>query len=331
MDALTLLQEKIDAHKVLEHYDFDKVRPDGIMVRSCCKIHGGNNPTAFVMNAETGVWYCHTGDCGGGDIFTLVEKMEGISFPEAVRFVARLFDVDIKDLQITERKKSYMKEMKAWIKAMQSRKKKELVEFSIEEEVKEVARFRNFSEDTLRHFQVGWVESVKLEKKEKDKHGNTQFYTLKNRLVFPVYQHGLRVGYSFRRVSSKDVPKWSHQPPNLNTGDLLYNYDEAKNASEIIVVEGLPDAMAFHEIGVTPVATLGAHLTDEQYKLLMRTGADITLAYDGDEAGQLATQKAIEMFKYKVNLRVIDFAPNEDPDNISREELKKRYDARRKV
>ena len=64
MDAVTLLIKHLDAEKLLEHYDFDRIKSDGDMIRSSCKIHGGNNPTAFVINKETCLWYCHTSDCG---------------------------------------------------------------------------------------------------------------------------------------------------------------------------------------------------------------------------------------------------------------------------
>lgn len=325
MDAVTLLRNHIDVERLMKHYDFDKMKHHGKIIRACCKIHGGDNPTAFVMNTENGLWYCHTGDCGAGDVFTLVQKMENLDFPSAVKWVANFFHVDISNLQITERKQAYMQEIKQWIKTMQSRKKKTLNEYVIDAEIREVTKFREFKEETLRHFDLGYVERIKLKKRDGGE------YTLYNRLVFPIIQNGIQVGALFRRIKSTDVPKWSNQPANIETENLLYNYDATHGKMEIVVVEGILDVWAYHEIGITAVATFGAHLTEEQAKLLLRTGADIVLSYDGDDAGRIATKKAIDMLKYKANIKCVVFDEGEDPENIGREELKKRYEHKRRV
>lgn len=324
MDALTLLQQYLDIRAILTHYEFEKVREDGRFARSCCKLHGGDNSSSFVINVETGLWYCHT-SCGGGDVYTLVQKMEDIEFKQAVRWVAEFFHVDIANLQITERKASHVAEMKRWIEAMKSRKKKPLNEFTIDATIREVTKFRDFQESTLRHFSLGYVERVRLQKRDGGE------FALSNRLVFPIIQDGIQVGISFRRINSNDMPKWLHQPANIETKELLYNYDNVQGQREIVVVEGIPDVWAYHEIGVPAVATFGAHLTEQQYKLLMRTGADITLSYDGDEAGRIATQKATNMLRNKAAIKVVPFNTGEDPENISREELKKRYDNKKRI
>lgn len=325
MDAVTLLQGKIDVEQLLEHYDFDKVTPDGQYLRACCKIHGGNNPTAFVISKETGLYYCHTGGCGGGDIFTLVQQMEGISFPQAVEWVAKFFSVDISDMEIQERKQEHIKEMNRFIKTMRARKKRELAEFHVHAEIKEVARYQGFLEPTIKHFGMTYVESVTLQNKEgKD-------FTLKKRLLFPIIQNGIQVGVSFRAIEKNAQPKWLHQPSNLVTGDLLYNYDAAQGQLEIVVVEGMTDVWAYHEIGVVAVATFGAHLTDEQYRMLIRTGADITLSYDADDAGYHARDKAVEMLRLKANLREVKLPAGADPASISREELKTYYGERTRI
>jgi HK97 gp10 family phage protein len=106
MDATTLIMQNLDVPHILRHYDFDKVKSDrGGFIRSCCKLHGGSNPTSFVINEDNGLWFCHSGGCGGGDIFTLVEKLEGIPFPKAVSRVAELLGVDIENMEISDKKK----------------------------------------------------------------------------------------------------------------------------------------------------------------------------------------------------------------------------------
>lgn len=325
MDAVALITQHLDVDKLLKHYDFDGVHTDNEIIRASCKIHGGNNPTAFVINRETGLWYCHTGSCGGGDVFTLVQRMEGIEFKESVHWLSKFFDLDIANLTIVERKAEYIEELKRFIKAMKGKRKKIIPMFAISEEVKSVAKYRDFETATLAHFNLGYVESVTLAKR------NGEHYTLRSRLVFPIVYNGIQVGVSFRRIKSTDVPKWSHQPAHIETKDLLYNYDAVIGESVVVVCEGITDVWAFFEIGVPAVATFGAHLTQEQYKLLLKTGADIVLAYDGDEAGKLATQRAIKLLKHKANISLIHMSDDEDPESIGREELKKRYESRKRV
>jgi len=325
MDALTLLQEHVDVVQLLEHYDFDKMRNEGVMIRSCCKLHGGNSPSAFVINSETGLWYCHTGTCGGGDIYTLVQAMEEISFPNAVQWVAGFFGVSINDLQITERQDNYLKEVKAWVKTMQSHRKSDLTPFILDVPVREVKKFRTFKEETLEHFSLGFVDEISLEK------NSGGFYKLKNRLVIPIIQNGVQVGASLRKTKAQDFPKWSHQPLSIKTNQLLYNYDAVHGQPRFVIVEGALDVWAFHEIGIPAVATFGAHVTEEQYKLLMRTGADLIFAYDSDEAGQNATQKVAELFRHKANIECVSFADGKDPESVEREQLKLNYERRVKL
>ena len=325
MNAVTLINQQLDVEKLLKHYNFDKIQYDNDIIRACCKIHDGNNKTAFVINRDNGLWYCHTGNCGGGDVFTLVQKMENIDFYSSVRWLSNFFKINITDAVITERKIGYIEELKKFIKIMNAKKKKEIQPFEIPEKIMEVTKYRKFHTNTLEHFKLGYVESVKLNKR------NGECYMLRHRLAFPILFNNIQIGISFRKIKPSDVPKWSHQPAHIETKEILYNYDNTKFNNIIVICEGITDVWAFYEIGIHAVATLGAHITQEQYKLLLKTGADLVFAFDGDEAGQIVTQYAIKLFKYKANTFIIKMNNNEDPESIEREELKIRYDNKYKV
>lgn len=319
MDAVSAINKHIDVVKLLEHYDFKHIRDDGEYIRCACKLHDGNNPTAFVINKETGLYYCHT-SCGGGDIYTIVEQMENIDFYSSVSWLAKFFNVDIENLEITERKEKHVSDLKQFIKVVKGNRKKNYKVFKIQEEIQSVIKYRKFQTETLEKFGLGIVKQVTLEKRTQEK------YVLYNRLVFPIIFDGIQVGISFRKTKATDFPKWSHQPANIETKELLYNYDEAKTNPIIVICEGILDVWAFYEIGVQAVATFGAHITEEQYKLLLMTGADLVFAFDGDEAGRKATQSAIKMFKYKANIFEVKFEQNEDAENIDREILKQKFE-----
>lgn len=325
MDAVSLLTQHIDVDKVLQHYDFDKVRSDGDFIRSCCKMHGGNNPSGFVISRDTGLWFCHTGGCGGGDLFHLIQHIDKCGFEESVKKLASILGVSIDGAVIVQHKSKRIKQFEAWMKLLKEKnvKREELPEYIPDVEVKQVTKFRSFLPETLEKFKLGYVEEIELAKRS----GDT--YTIRNRLAFPIIERGRQVGISYRRVKSTDVPKWSHQPAHIQTKHLLYNYDQAIGAERVVVVEGIPDVWAFDEIGATAVATFGAHLTDEQYALLIKCGADIVLAYDGDDAGRRADEKARKLLRNKTRIQTVPFREGEDPESIPREELRKRYEARR--
>lgn len=326
MDALTLINEHLDVDKLLEHYDFDKVRPDGSFVRACCKIHGGDNPSSFVMNRDNGLYFCHTG-CGGGDAITLIQKLDEVDFQSAVKKLADLMGVDIENMEILERKEKSVEEVKRWIRVMKSRSRKsETHEYVLPVETRPVTKFRDFLPETLEHFGLGYVESVELSKRD------GALYTLRNRLVFPIVQNGVQVGVSLRKIKASDVPKWSHQPASIETRNMLYNLDAVLGKQfSIVIVEGIVDVWAYHEIGIPALCTFGAHVTEEQYRILMRTGAELVWSFDGDTAGREATEKAIAMFRNKADMYYVELGEGCDPASISREELRERYDRKIRV
>lgn len=317
MNATTAILKNLDVEKILDYYKFDNIKFDGNFIRAACKIHNGSNPTAFVIDMDNGLWYCHT-NCGGGDIFTLVQLMEKIDFISAVHWLSSFYDVNIENLQIIERKTKYLKDIKSFMDIVKNKKQKILQEFCIKEEIKQVTKYRNFNLETLQHFKLGYAKEITLISKKNEE------YKLQNRLVFPIIFNNIQIGISLRRINNTDYPKWSHQPINIATKNILYNYDDAKTSNQIVICEGITDVWAFYEIDIQAVATFGAHITKEQYKLLLKTGADLIFAFDGDETGQIALKKALEMFKYKANVKLIKFKPNEDPESLDRNELRER-------
>lgn len=323
MDAVTLLNNHVKIEELLDYYGFDVNTNDGTIIRSCCKIHGGNNPNNFVANTENNLWYCHS-NCGGGDAYTLVELMEGVSFYDAAKWLARFYKVDITSLSIIENKPNYKKELNKWLNLMRKRKTI-FTPYHLDVPTRDIKRYRNFNQNTIDFFGLKYIPSIEIMKRNGEKH------TLTNRLGFSLTFDGITIGISLRRTRSSDVPKWLHQPVNLNVGSILYNYDNVKTSQMIVISEGIKDVWAWHEINIPAVCTFGAHITKEQYKLLLKTGADLVFAFDGDDSGKKATIKAIKMFKNKANMYTIAFESNEDPENIKREELQKRFDSRNKL
>lgn len=327
MDAVSVIKNNLDVEKILRHYNVE-FKYFGDYIRCACPIHNGDNPTAFVIN-EDFLWSCHTGGCGAGDVFTFIEKMEDVDFPKAVKKVAKILEIDIENLIIAERKNDYLKEVERFLKYIKSKKKREsttLKEYNVRAELSQVRSFRNYKESTLIKFGLKYAKEIELDKKD----GGV--FSLYERLVIPIIKDGVTIGVSIRKIRAKDNPKWFHSPPNIETGNLLYNIDECKNSNEIIVCEGMFDVWSFYEAGFeNTVCTFGAHLSEEQYRILLRSGKDIVWCYDGDSAGLDATKKAVQMMKYKTNQWVMHLPEGADPGNCTPETLQELYKQRERI
>ena len=326
MDAVSVIKNNMDVERILNHYNV-QYKYFGDYIRCACPIHGGDNPTAFVVSDKF-LWACHTSDCGSGDVFHFVEAMEDIEFPQAVKKVAEILGIDIDNLVIAERKNEYLKEMEKFMRYIKSKKreKKEYTEYIPRAELQSVRKFRDFQEETLRHFNLMYTKAITVEKKS----GGD--FTLYERLVIPIYINDVRIGCSLRKIRANDNPKWFHVPHTMETGEILYNFDSCKDNTEVIVCEGMFDVWRWHEAGYTNVVcTFGAHLTDTQYRLLLRSGKDIIWSYDGDEAGLTATKKAVAMFKWKANQWIINMPDGLDPGSCTINELQELYTKREKV
>jgi len=161
MDAVSVINSNLNVLKILEHYDFDNINHHGDMIRAKCKIHGGVNDTTFIINEHTGLWYCHAGICGGGDIFHLVAKFEKCPFPQAVTKVAEILGINIDTLEIAQESTKHIKEIQKWVKTMQKwNSKSDMQEYVIDAEIRPVTKFRSFELETLEHFELGFVDEV---------------------------------------------------------------------------------------------------------------------------------------------------------------------------
>lgn len=323
MDAIKLIEDNLDVVKILEHYDFEQVNPSGNYVRACCKIHGGKSPSAFVINIENGLWSCHTGECGNGNIFQLVQKLDNVLFPVAVHTVADVLRLDINNLEIVARNNEESKELKQWMKIMKKQQQTEIEEYRPNGATRKLKQFKDFQLSTIETFGLLYFD---------DFHGiksDGESFIIHDCLGFPLTRNGTQVGISIRQTKKYANPKWLHQPSHIKVSNILYNYDNAIGQPNVVVVEGITDVWAYHEIGVVAVAIFGSSISDEQKKLLLRLGSDLTFSFDGDEAGKKVMKQAFELFKNTTNIKAVWMPEGADPESLKREELKEHYEKRR--
>lgn len=326
MDLVEYVKEHTDPLKILNHYNFKEISENEYSIRACCAIHNGDNNTGFIWNKENNLWFCYSGECGGGDVFDLIQKIEGLNFESAVKKAASILGLDNTNMPIRDRKSDVLREQMKWI---EKQKKFSFIQklggkpfsYIYSENPIPLHILNRFSKDTVNFYKATFAKEYELEK--------SKTY---NKLVIPIFENEICMGVALRDTTGKFNPKWLYQPKGLNLGSLLYNYDLAKKKiiencmNEIILVEGIFDVWAYHEIGMdNVVAVFGSSISNEQYKKILMLGVDVTLSFDNDKSGNKCKEKSIDKFKNKVGINLINLPENCDPDDVDREVLKTCY------
>lgn len=317
MSAIEGVAGKIDVEQLMEHYGIDYI-DSGDQIRLACPIHGGSNHNSFVMDKEKGIFYCHS--CGAsGDVFNFVMQAEDKPFTYAIKLISKLFNLQISEEETKKELKKHEKDFAKWKKFVR-KEMEEFKEFHFEEvEHINIEEYASFKKETLDFFEVTLIPRVQLVSRT----GKT--YYLSNYLSFPVKNEGINIGYALRATDAS-VPKWSLQPRHIHFGGILFNLDNVKQEDEFIVlVEGIKDVMAWHEVAINAVCVFGAHITIPQYELIIKSGKDVVLCFDGDDAGRKATSSAVQMLKNKCRIYKIHMNEGEDAESIPRKELIERW------
>ena len=322
MDAARFIESNLDPRKILDYYDFEHISETDDSFRACCKIHGGNNPSGFVWKKSNNLWFCYTGDCHGGDVFNLVQKLEHCNFQTAVNKTAEILGLDINGMTISTEANRIEREQKIWlqnqkkqIQQIENKKLRKQYVLPYTRYYNHNGDFQRFDEALLAKFGAKFCSLYPTESK-----------VLKDKLVIPIFSEDECVGVGLRDTTGNSLPKWYYQPDGIKTSNLLYNFDAAKNADEIILTEGIFDVWAYARIGIdNVVAIFGSSISKEQYKKLMQTGAGITLSFDNDKAGNKCRNQAMEMFYAKTELKNIELPSNNDPADCTQEQLLSAY------
>jgi DNA primase len=307
----------------------------GNTYKGLCPFHSEKSPS-FNVNRERGLFKCF--GCGeSGDIFAFVMKTTGITFPEALRELARRAGVTLKSSGRTDSGvRDAIHEMNAAALAFFTRN---LLEDSGAEARAYLAK-RGIDDAMIRRFQIGlalagWDEFLKIARnrfppealkasglvRERESGG---FYDLfRDRIIFPIFDTASRpVAFGAREYHGEERgPKYINSPetPLYTKGRHLYALNLAKEAikrsGRAVLVEGYTDVILAHRAGFSNViAALGTALTDEQVASISRLGREIVLAYDMDAAGQKAADRGIDIALNRgLAVRVADLPEGEDP------------------
>ena len=305
-----------------------------------CPFHG-EKTASFSVAPDKGIYYCFGCHKGGGAVNFMME-VEGLSYPDAVRALAKRVGMEVpEDEQYQSR---YRQQERLW--ALH----KEAARFfhgqlyaPAGKAALEYALGRGMSKAILTTFGVGyapdsWDSMVKAmkakgytEQELKDsglvtvsqKNGNI-FDRFRDRLMFPIIDvRGNVIGFGGRIIKNDpNAAKYLNSPETMifNKRKNLFGLNLAKKTKQncLILVEGNIDVVALHQYGFdNAVASLGTSLTEEHAALLSRYTEQVILTYDGDEAGQRAAQRAIPMLeKAGLQVKVLQMKDAKDPDEF---------------
>ena len=304
-----------------------------------------------MVSPSKGVYKCF--GCGkGGNAVTFVMEHESVSYPEALKMVAKRYGIDIEEREQTEEDvrrnndRESMFALNGWVaeyfsKYLESNTEGRSIGYSY------FAQKRGFTDATIRKFGLGFCSAKGDEmtkaalaagykeefllstgltlKRESDGRLYDRF---RDRVMFPVYNISGRVvafGGRTLRTDGK-VAKYQNSPESeiYSKTRELYGLYFAKKAIQqqeyAIMVEGYTDVISMHQAGVeNVVASSGTSLTQDQIRLLNRFTRNITIIYDGDSAGVKATLRGVDMIlKEGMNVRIVSLPPEHDPDSFAR-------------
>ncbi len=354
-------QQTID--RVFSDARIEEVVGDFVVLKRAGANYKGLSPfndektPSFVVSPAKGIWKDFSSG-KGGNMVTFVMEVEHCTYPEAIRYIAKKYNIEIEETEVSpevrqaadERESLYVVTEYAagWFK-------KQLHETAAGRNIGlTYFRQRGFSDATIEKFTLGYspeawsafseaaikdgykpeyLETTGLSIKREDGRYNDRF---RGRVVFPIHSFSGRVaGFGARTMQSeKTIAKYLNSPesPIYHKSDILYGLFQAKNAivkqDSCYLVEGYTDVISLHQAGVeNVVASSGTSLTDGQIRLVKRLTQNITVLYDGDMPGIKASFRGIDMLLgADMNVRVLTFPDNDDPDSFARkhtaEELK---------
>lgn len=342
-ETIERVQAAVDIVEVVS--DYAQLKKKGKDFWGNCPFHNEKSPS-FSVSQSKGIYKCF--GCGAaGDALTFVMNVDRISYPDAIRQLAKKYSIEI-----VEDVSAVNKEERTQIESLYiilNYAKNFFVKHLFETEHGRAVgmsyfKERGFSEATLKKFDLGyapdaWAELHKealkdhyseelLEKAglitKKDE--NKVFDRFRNRVTFPIHTVSGRVIAFGARIltNEKNQPKYLNSPETevYHKSKILYGIFQAKkeivNKDNCFLVEGYTDVISLHQAGIeNVVASSGTSLTQDQVRLIGRFTKNVTILYDGDPAGIKASLRGIDIILEEgLNVRICSFPDNDDPDSF---------------
>lgn len=307
-----------------------------------CPFHSERTPS-FSVSPERQIYHCF--GCGkGGGVINFIMEVENLSFPDAVAYLARRVNMEVPDEDGDKELKSRRERLLA-INRDAARFFYQNLSKPGGAAVAEYIKSRGITQASVTTFGLGaaldsWssltdemqrlgyslTELLDAGLAVKSQKNNSVFDFFRNRFMFPLIDvRGNVIGFSGRRITTdENERKFVHSKETVlfNKSRFLFGLNLAKKTKlgKIILVEGNVDVITLRQAGFdNAVASLGTSLTEEQARLISNYAKEVIIAYDTDNAGKLAAQRAIEhLEKLGVSIKVLSVPGNKDPDEFIR-------------
>jgi len=320
MSVIDEVKERLDLVDVVSGYV--PLKKAGKNYKALCPFHTEKTPS-FVVFPETQTWHCFGACNTGGDVFTFIERMEGVDFAEALRMLAERAGVELRPRSEAEVERA---EALDRLRALNAAAAQYFHHLLIHTEVGATARAyletRGIAPEAWEVFELGYareewdaliryltgqgytLEELATAGLVVERRDGTGYYDrFRGRLMFPIRDvKGHVIGFGARALKAEDQPKYLNSPqtPLFDKGRVLYGLDRAYKAirreGRAVIVEGYTDVITAHSHGFeNVVASLGTALTEEQLRLLKRYTRRFVLALDADAAGTEAMLRGLEV------------------------------------
>ena len=344
-DSIREIKARIDIVDVIG--DFVSLKKSGSSYKALSPFTNEKTPSFFVSPAKE-IYKCFSSG-KGGDAISFVMEMEGISYIEALKYLAKKYGIQIETKEETDEDIQRQNERdslyiitnfanKYYINTLWETKEGKSIGLSYFKE-------RGFTDDIIRRFELGysldqWDAFYKeaIEKKYEEsiiekagmiiKKDQKVYDRFRNRVIFPIHNlTGKPIAFGARILTNeKNKPKYVNSPETLiyHKSEILYGLYQARQAIRMeencYLVEGYTDVIGLHLAGVeNVVSSSGTSLTEGQIRLIKRYTNNITILFDGDEAGIRASIRGIDMILASgLNVRTVIFPDGEDPDSYAR-------------
>jgi len=342
------IERILDASEIVEVVsDFVTLKRRGVNYLGLCPFHNEKTPS-FTVSPAKGIFKCF--GCGkGGNPVNFIMEHESLTYPEALKWLAKKYSIEVVEKEESSEEKQLKDERESML-IVTSFGARYFANFLWnEEEGRAVGlsyfRERGFRDDTIRKFDLGYCpdgknrfteaaqrEGYKMEFLEKtgltiqrDDWVRDRFA---GRVMFPIHNIGGGViGFGGRIMKDdKETAKYLNSPESeiYHKSRIVYGIFQAKKeisrTDKCYLVEGYTDVLSMHQAGIANVvASSGTALTPDQVRLIRRFTPNITIIYDGDEAGIKASLRGIDLvLEEGMNVKVLLLPDGEDPDSFAR-------------
>jgi len=325
--------------------DFVTLKKSGANYKGLSPFSNEKTPS-FMVSPAKGIFKDFSSGKGGNVVGFLMEH-EKLSYPEALRYLANRYNIAVEEKELTAEEIQQKNERESLL-AVTEFASRYFASRLNSDEGRAIGlsyfRKRGFRDDIIKKFQLGYSpESRTAFSTEAGKSGYKKSYLVgtglsierdeylfdrfAGRVIFPIHSlSGNVIGFGGRTLKSdKNIAKYLNSPESdiYHKSRVLYGLFQAKKSivskERCFLVEGYTDVIALHQAGIeNVVASSGTALTSDQIRLIKRFTGDITILYDGDEAGIKASFRGIDMILEEgMNVKVVMLPAGEDPDSFA--------------